>query len=189
MTVERWAAFCLIGAFVAIAASTVANAPGLYATKDIEDRLRIVEANRTRWLVNEVFVFVFGILTIAGFALLATAIHTDGQDWIPALAAAAIVVGTGSGMYFAYLQITDPRGAYSGKYPIPENLAYWLWLAAMALCGAAFLLSDFPDWLGYATAAVSAAYAVAFLITGAGFMTTFILALFSLVAAITLLGR
>jgi hypothetical protein len=92
-------------------------------------------------------------------------------------------------MYFAYLQVTNPCGGYSGAYPIPENLAYWLWLAGMLLFGVAFLLNDIPDWLGYVTTGVAAIYAVVFLLTGAGFMTPFILAAIGLVIGITLLSR
>lgn len=189
MTVQRWAAICLAAAFVAMALSTVLIPPKLYATNDIDERLRIIETFRTRWLANQIFVFCFGVLVIAGFCLLASALQTDGRDWTSIVGAAAMVVGTLSGLYFAYLQVTNPRGGYSGTFPVPENLAYWFWLAGMVLFGVAFVLTDLPDWLGYATAVVGIAYAAVFLTTRAGFMTPFILALICLMIAIVLFGR
>lgn len=186
MDSQRLSAGLLIGAFVTIMLSAFVNAPGLYQTQDIDERLHIIEMHRTRWLTERALVVVGALLLIAGFSLLAYTLRTS---WIPILGAVAIVAGTISGLYFVYLQTVDPRGGYSGAYPTAENLAYWLWLAGTVLFGVAFLQAGLPAWLGYLTAGAAIAYGVVFLITGAGFMTPFLVALLGLVIGIVLLRQ
>lgn len=187
MNAQRLAAVLLIASSLLLLASTFVNAPGLYATQDIDERLQIIETYRTRWLINQGSVLVYGVLTVIGFALLAYALGTSGRAWVPGLGAAAIVVGTLSALYFVYLQTIDPRGGYSGAYPIPENLAYWLWLAGMVLFGVAILQAGLPAWLGYLTAGVAVVYGIVFLLTGAGFMTPFLMAIIGIVIGIVIL--
>jgi len=189
MDTQRLAGVLLIASFVTLMLSTVVNAPGLYQTQDIEQRLQIIETHRTRWLINQALVVLYAPLTVIAFSLLAYTLRTRGQPWIPVLGAVAIVAGTVAGMYFVYLQTTDPRGGYSGAYPTPENLAYWLWLAGMLLFGVAFLQAGLPGWLGYLTAGAALLYGIAFLITGGGFLTPFLLGLLSLVIGIFLLRQ
>lgn len=123
MNTRRLSAILLIAASAAILLSSFVNAPGLYQTEDIHDRLQIIETYRTRWLANQGMVVVFGLVLIVGFALLASSLCGAEFDWLSTLGAAAIALGTISGMYFVYLQTIDPPGGYSGAYPLPENLA------------------------------------------------------------------
>jgi hypothetical protein len=187
MNTQRLAAVLLIAACVATLLSTMINAPGLYATQDIEERLQIIEMYRTRWLTNQALVVLFGILLVAGFGMLASLLRTKGQTWIPVLGAVAMFAGTISGLYFLYLQTADPRGGYSGAYPIPEQIAYWLWLGGMLLFGFAFLQASLPAWLGYVTVGTAIVYGLIFLLTGAGSMTPFLLAFLELAIGIALL--
>jgi hypothetical protein len=189
MSAQRLAAILLIFACAAVLFSTVINAPGLYATQDIDERLQIIETYRTRWLINQAFVFLFGILSVGGFGVLASGLRTKGKSWLPILGAGAIVAGTISGLTFAYLQTTDPRSAYAGGYQTAEDVAYWLWLAGTVLFGVSFLQAGLPSWLGYLTAGASLLYGIALLLTGAGFMTPFLLALLSLLIGIVLLRQ
>ena len=189
MNAERLAAVFLIGSFVSVMFSLLINAPGLYATRDIDRRLQIIETYRRRWLTSQALVVLYFPLTIVGFSLLASLLQSGGKGWIPVLGAVAIALGVLAGTYFVYLQTTDPRGGYSGAYPTPENVAYWLWLAGMVLFGIAFLQASIPAWLGYLTAGIAVLYGLVFLLTGAGFMTPFILALLSLIIAIFLLNQ
>jgi len=189
MDTQRLSAIFLIAAFVTIILSTVVNAPGLYQTQDIEERLQIIEAYRTRWLVNQALVLVYSMFTIAGFLLLVSRFWTRVQPQILALGALALIAGTIAGLYFLYLQTIEPRGGYSGAYPIWENLAYWLWLTSTFLFGIAFLQANLPAWLGYLTAGAALVYGIVFLITGAGFMTPFILGILQLVIGIVLLRQ
>lgn len=161
--------------------------PGLYDTEDINQRLEIIESYRTLWLTGQAVVTVAVVLFTIGFGVLSSTLRTTKWPWVPVLGALAIVAGTISGIYFVYLQTTDPRGGYSGAYPTPENLAYWLWLAGQFLFGVAFLQGGLPSWLGYLTAGAALAYAIVFFLTGAGFMTPFLLALISVAIGVVLL--
>jgi hypothetical protein len=187
MTAERLAALCLIGSFVASAASVVTGAPGLYATQDIAQRLQVIATYRARWLITQGLVGVYGLLTIPGFALLAYAMRSTRRLWIPVLGAGAMILGTLAGMYFVYLQTVDPRGGYSGAYPTPEALAYWFWLAGLVLFGVAYLQAGWPSWLGYVSAGGAIVYAAVYLLTGAGFLTPFVEAIVALVTAVVIL--
>ncbi|HEY5731895.1 MAG TPA: hypothetical protein VLA72_13965 [Anaerolineales bacterium] len=189
MDTQRLSAIFLIAAFMTIILSTVINAPGLYQTQNIEERLQIIDTYRTRWLVNQALILVYSLFTIAGFLLLASVIGKRVQSQVLTLGAVALIAGTIAGLYFLYLQTTDPRGGYSGAYPIWENLAYWLWLAGIILFGVTFLQARLSAWLGYLTAGVAATYGIVFLITGAGFMTPFILGILQLIIGIVLLRQ
>lgn len=189
MNTQRIAAILLITIFVAVILTTIINAPGLYQTQDISVRLQLIETYKTRWLINQSLVVIYALLTIISFSLLALILRTTGRAWIPILGAVAMVAGTISGLYFLYLQTIDPRGGYSGAYPVPETLAYWLWLAGTVLFGVAFLQTGLPTWLGYLTAGIALLYSMVFLLTGAGFMTPFLVAILGLVIGIVLLRR
>ncbi len=187
MDLRRLSAVLLIATFVGMLLSSFLNAPGLYQTQDVDERLRIIEAHRGRWLASQAVATGSALLLAAGFAILAWTLRKNGISWVPILGGAAIVAGTLAGLYFVYLQMVDPRGGYSGAYPIPENSAYWLWLAGQLLIGIAMLQSGMPAWLGYLTAGAALAYGAVFLLTGAGFMAPFLLALLALVIGIVLL--
>ena len=76
MNTQRFAAILLIAASAAVLLSALINAPGLYATQDIDERLQIIETHRTRWLTNQAFVFLLGILLASGFGVLASVLRT-----------------------------------------------------------------------------------------------------------------
>lgn len=189
MDLRRLSAVLLIAAAVGTLLSSFLNAPGLYQTHDIDERLEIIEGNRDCWIASQVVVAISASLMAAGFAILAWTLRQHGSSWLAVAGGAAIGAGTISGLYFVFLQTVDPRGGYSGAYPVPENVAYWLWLAGQLLLGVALLQTDFPGWLGYLTGGTALAYAIAFLLTGAGFMTPFLLALVALLIGIVQLRQ
>lgn len=189
MDTQRLSAVLLIASAVGILLSAALNAPGLYQTQDIGARMQIIGAHRARWLASQAVGGLSAVLLAVAFAMLASDLRSAGRAWVPVVGAAAIAAGTISGVYFVYLQVSDPRGGYSGAYPTQEQLTYWLWLAGQLLIGVAMLQSDLPAWLGYLTAGTALAYGIAFLVTGAGFMTPFLLALVSIVIGVVLLRQ
>jgi hypothetical protein len=189
MSLQRLSAILFIIVFVTVILGVLVNAPGLYVTQDINARLQIIESNKTRWLTNQALTFIYILLTAIGFAILSSILRRTGNGWVPILAAIFIMVGSLSGTYFVYLQTIDPRGGYSGAYPLAEHLAYWFWLAGFFLFGIAFLQTNLPLWLGYLTAGIALIYGIFFLFTGAGFLTPFLMALLSLGIGFILLTR
>jgi len=189
MNKQRIAGIILIAVFVLVMLTTMVNAPGLYETQNISERLQIIEMYKTRWIINQAIVALYLLLTVVGFSILAPTLRTAERDWLPILGAGAVAVGTISGLYFVYLQTIDPRGGYSGAYPGPENLAYWLWLAGLLFFGIALLRFGLPKWLGFLNAGVAVLYGIIFLLTGAGFMTPFLMGFLDLVIGIALLRQ
>jgi hypothetical protein len=187
MNTQRFAAILLIASFVSLMLSVLVNAPGLYATQNINARLQIINAYKTRWLFNQALAFLYILLATIGFAVLASALRTPGKAWIPVLGGAAYVIGSISGTIFMFFQTINPRSAYSGAYLGPEALAYWFWLGGALLLGIAFLQDSLPAWLGYLMVGVALVYGLIYLVSGAGFLTPFLLALLGLVIATVLL--
>jgi hypothetical protein len=187
MNAQRFAAILLVVGFVSLMLSVLVNAPGLYATQNINQRLQIITAYKTRWLFNQALAFLYILLTTIGFAVLAFALRTPGKARIHFLGVAAYVIGSISGTIFMFFQTIDPRGGYSGAYLAPEALAYWFWLGGALLLGIAFLQDSLPAWLGYLMVGVALVYGIIYLVSGAGFLTPFLIALLSLVIGIFLL--
>lgn len=189
MNAQRFAAILLIASFVSLMLSVLINAPGLYATQNINERLQIINAYKTRWLFNQALAFLYILLATIGLAALASALRTPGKAWIPALGAAAYFIGSLSGTIFMFFQTTDPHGGYSGAYLAPEALAYWFWLGGLLLLGIALLQAGLAAWLGYAMVGVALVYGIVYLVSGSGFLTPFLIALLSLVIATVLLRQ
>ena len=114
MNRQRIAGVILITVFILVMLTAMVNAPGLYETQGISERLQIIEMYKTRWLINQAIVALFVLLTVVGFSMLAPTLRTAERDWLPIFGAGAMLVGTISGLYFVYLQTIDPRGGYSG---------------------------------------------------------------------------
>ena len=176
----------LIGAFVILSFAWPFGVPGLYAAENIEEQLRLLVVHRRRWLVTQALVSLYAVLAAAGFAALAIDLSSSVSAWLPGAGAVGIAAGSASGAWFVVLQTKDPRGGYSGRYPLPEVAAYWLWLAGLALIGVALIVAG-PTWLGILTAGSTAAFVAFYLITGAGFMTPALTALLGLVIGVVML--
>lgn len=186
MGVHRVAGIMLIAGFITLVGGAILGPPGLYQTDDIGQRLQILDTFQTRWIIERVGSLLFCLLYLAGFALLAYDMFSTTQDRFALLGGLAFIAATVSAMVFIYLQTTDPRGGYSGAYPIPEQLAYWLWLAGMLLLGAAFLMGAYPDWLGILAAGTAVIYSIVFLFSGKGALAPFLLTLVGLVTGVVL---
>jgi hypothetical protein len=110
-------------------------------------------------------------------------LRSAANTWVPGLGAAAFIAGTLSGVIFIYLQTIDPLGGYGGAYSGMERLYYWLALAGLFLFGVAFLQAGLPAWLGYLTAGAALVYGIFFLVTGAGFVTPWLVAFLTIAIA------
>lgn len=189
MNTQRLSAILLIVGFAVLILGTLLGPPGIYDTEDPQRRVQIIEEYQTRWNIAQPANALSLLFTAAGFAVLASRLGKMANGWIPGMGAAAFVVGTISAEIFLFRQTTDPLNTYGGAYSTFENLYYWLALAGLLLFGVAFLMADLPAWLGYVTAGVALANGVFFLVTGAGFMTPFLVGLLSPVIAIVLLRQ
>lgn len=189
MDTQRLSAILLIAGFVALMLGTLLLPPGIYQTPDPHERIQIIAEYKTRWNFAQPLNALYILLTAVGFAVLAWRLRTVTNAWVPGLGAVAFVVGTIPGAFFLYRQTMDPLGTYQGAYSSMETLYYWLALAGLLLFGVAFLQAGLPAWLGYVTAGTALVYGIVFLVSGAGFLTPFLVALLGLVIAIILLRQ
>jgi hypothetical protein len=189
MDTQRFSAILLIAGFAVLMVASLLGPQGIYQTSDPSERVQIVEENMTSWKITQSLTGIGLLLTAVGFAVLASRLRTVGNAWVPTLGAAAMIVGAISAALFLYRQTTDPLSAFEGTYSGMQTLAYWLWLAGLLLFGVSFLQAGLPAWLGYLTAGVALVYGIVFLISGAGFLTPFLVTLLSLVIAIILLWK
>lgn len=189
MDSQRLSAGLFIVAFALVVLGAIISVPGLYGTQDVNERLEIVEAYRTRWLTTQALVGLFTLLTAVAFGFLASTLQKPGWSWLPLLGTLVIIGGTLSGLYFVYQQTISPRVVYSGGFQLLENIAYWLWIAGVFIFGVAFLQSGLPTWIGYLSAGGALVYAVFVLVTGAGFITPSLVALLGLIIGIVLLRQ
>ncbi len=189
MDTQRLSAILLIAGFAVLLLGFPFGLRGIYQTKDPAERVQIIEENKTRWNISQLSIGLGFLLIAVGFALLAVHLRTAANAWIPALGAAAMVVGTISGVLFTYRLTTDPLSVYQGAYSGMETLNYWLSLAGLLLFGVAFLQAGLPAWLGYLTAGAALAYGIVFLVSGAGWLTPGVVAILGLVIGIVLLRQ
>lgn len=186
MSLQRVGGILLMIGFAALWVGAIGGPPGLYQTQDIGQRLQILETYQTRWIIDRVGSLLFILFVPLGFSIVAYHIWSETGERIPVLAGVAFVAASLSALVFIFLQTTDPLGGYSGAYPVPENLAYWLWLAGMVLFGVTFVVGKFPDWLGMLTAGVALIYSIVFLISGMGALAPFLLSLVGVAIGIVL---
>jgi hypothetical protein len=189
MNAHRWAGVLLVLSFLILIVGAGANAPGLYQTQDIAERMRILEAYRSRWYIERAASVVYALLQLTAFLLLAYSLRKTTSSWVPVLSVVAFAVATASALVFIYLQTTDPRGGYSRAYPLPEDLTYWMLLAGYLFLGISFFQGGLPAWLGYLTAAAAVVLGGIFLVTGVGGWIPFILMFLQLLIGIVLIVR
>jgi hypothetical protein len=189
MDAQRLSSVLLIAGFAVLLLGFPFGLRGIYLTTDPSERVGIIEKHKTRWYITQVLLGLGFLLIAVGFAVLASHLRTVANAWIPALGAAALVVGTISGVLFLYRQTTDPLSVYQGAYSGMETLNYWLSLAGLLLFGVAFLQAGLPAWLGYLTAGAALLYGAVFLVTGAGWLTPGFVSILGLVIGIILLRQ
>ena len=184
----QFSGYLLISAFVVLALAWPIGVPGLYAAETIDVQLQLIDAHKWRWLTTQALVALYCVLATGGFAALGIGLASSMSVWLPAAGGLAITGGSASGLYFIYLQTTDPRGAYSGRYPAPEVAGYWLWLAGLLLLGVALVIVG-PAWLGVLAAGGAAAFSAFYLLSGKGFLTPAVTAIVGLIIGLAMVVR
>ena len=97
---QRFSAFLLIAGFAGLMLGFPFSLPGIYQTTDPGERVQIIEEYKTRWNIAQSLAALGILLTAAGFAVLASRLRTEVNACVPALGAAAFVVGAISGALF-----------------------------------------------------------------------------------------
>ena len=190
METSQLSAYLLLaGVATMLAGFALGLGRSIYRTQNLDERVAIISANRTRWVASQALLAASAILSAAGFFALNIWLYGKADPWPFTLGAGAMIISAVSGVIFVYRQIIDPLSSYQGAFRAFEFVYYWLAVGGLLLFGVAFLQADLPVWLGYLTVAATAAYAIFLAATNVGFATPGLVFLLSLVIAIVLLGQ
>ena len=191
MNSQRLSAYLLIAGVAFMLVSFALGLRGIYQTHDLNERVEIIKASKTRWVISQALIAVSALFTASGFFVLNISLYriSDSYPWPYTLGAGAMIIGAISGVIFVYLQTADPLSSYQGAYRGYEFVYYWLAVGGLLLFGIAFLQAGLPTWLGYLTVVTSAIYAIFLAATGIGFATPGLVFVLSLVIGVVLLRQ
>jgi hypothetical protein len=186
----RVSAYLLLAGVVAMLAAFVLGLGGrIYATQDFNERIEIINANKTRWIVSQTLFAVSAMLTAAGFFVLNIWLYGKSDPWPFTLGAGAMIIGALSGVIFVFRQTIDPLSSYQGAFRAFEFVYYWLAVGGLLLFGVAFLQAGLPTWLGYLTVVTTSVYAIYLAATDVGFATPGLVFILTLVIGVVLLRQ
>ena len=189
MSSYKLAATLILISLASMVGAFVIGPKGIYATRDFQRRVEIIEESKAAWLISQSVFGISLVLTATGFTILGLNLRAAAGNWIPTLAAGLLGIGSISGLIFVYRQTVDPLSSYQGAFSSFESLYYWLAVVSLILFGVAFLQADLPAWLGFATSGAAVVFGIFYLITGSGFLTPAIVALLSLMIALYFLRQ
>jgi len=179
----------LAGVVVMLAAFAMGLGGRIYRTQNLNERIEIINANKTRWVVSQALFAISAILTAAGFFALNISLYGKTDPWPFTLGAGAMIIGALSGVIFVYRQTADPLSSYQGAYRAFEFVYYWLAVGGLLLFGVAFLQAGMPTWLGYLTVAATSVYAIYLAASDVGFATPGLVCTLPLVIGVVLLRQ
>lgn len=145
-TLERMSGILLIVGFVMLVAGGLAAPSGAYQGS-IEERLSIIDANQTQWLLSKVFDALAVVLVSVGFVMLASRGWRSG--WPMRVVGVCFGLAGLLGVVYVYLLATDPRPLYDRDAPAPiAATLIGLLAAGLMAWGVHLLRSGFPRWVG-----------------------------------------
>ncbi len=145
-TLERMSGTLMIAGFVMLIVGGASAPPGAYQGS-IGERLSIIDANQTQWLLSKVFDGLAVVLVSAGFVTLAS--RGSRGSWPIRLVGACFGVAGLLGVVYVYMLATDPGPLYDREAPAPIA-SMLIGLMAVGLLASGFHLrrSGFPRWVG-----------------------------------------
>jgi hypothetical protein len=157
MDLHRLAAGVLIAGAVLFLIAAVPM-PGIYGIQDADARLAKIRADETAFYASHVLFAVGAIVVALGFVLLAAWLVARRDPMLPAVGAAAMVVGAALWTWFMVDRAANPDAYFRDYGHVPgyvwaSALATSIGLAAFALV---FIGFEGPGWVGYLTLAVVA---------------------------------
>ena len=152
MTILKLSALGLILGFLGMFFASVVGPPRLYLEPDPEERLRLIDAFRLRWLFSNALFALGGLLTALGMFALSWHFRDIITTWINIGAAATFFGGA-----FLWIRLVFDRQMNPARYflnysfQLSSAVMLGLSLSGLLLYGVVFLQVGFPIWLGYLT--------------------------------------
>ena len=163
MNKQRSAAIILLASFVVILAGFMLAPQDLYLQENtLDDRVRIVEDNQTRFNATLVLTSLGAVGMAVGYLVLTLHLQGSENAGLAVLSAAAMLIGSFVIATFILQGIFDPRSyletAIVGSTMQSLSIVVFAWLsiAAQLLYGLVFLRGEFPKWLAYVTLGAAA---------------------------------
>lgn len=147
-------AFLIIG-FVMLVAGGLAAPSGAYQGS-IEERLAVIDANHTQWILSKIldgatvaFMGAGGLVLVFGLGQ---------RDSLGIVGGASLGVAGIVGLFYVYRLATDPGPLYDRDTPVPMVIVL-VGLSAVGLLAMSlhFLRAGYPRWAGFTGAVVGAA--------------------------------
>jgi hypothetical protein len=144
------AGILMIVGFSLVVVASLVGPNEVYSAPDNERTLKIIEQKQRRWVATNLIWAVGSLVTAAGFLFLTLALEESHSPWLLFPGALAFIVGAIAWAIFLSQRTIDPAGYLYTTPPALFSLLFaWAKIAALALFGVAFLLGNFPNWLGY----------------------------------------
>lgn len=113
----------------------------------IGERLAIIDANQTQWLISKIFDGLAVVLVSAGFVVLASRGLRGG--WPIRLVGVCFGAAGILGIVYVYMLATDPGQLYDREAPAPiASMLIGLLAAGLLAAGVHLLRKEFPRWVG-----------------------------------------
>ena len=137
----------------------------VYPAQGVEQKMAIIDADRTGWQVSQVLFALSAAVAWAGMGLLAYRFRAFGGSILPLAAVAAAGVGLALWLAYVYLRTIRPEDFVSGLVPGWPFVAYsFLTLLAIFVIGSGMSQPKFPRWLPIFNMGAAALMGLAFLI-------------------------
>jgi hypothetical protein len=144
----------LIGASIGV--------PRVFTEPDADERLRMLDAGRSRWRAAQPMYAAGALITAIGVGVRAASM-TDAPRVGLALSCVLLVVGALCWSASVFARGRDIEGFVRGTLPHWPFPAYvWLTLAGLVALGAGLLVSDVPAWTGWLAVVAAVVFAAAF---------------------------
>lgn len=155
LSAERLAGFFLIVGFVMLVAGGLAAPAGAYQGP-IEERLAVIDANYTQWILSKIL--DGAALAFMGAGGLLSALGLSRRNWLGVAGGASLGVTGIVGLFYVYRLAIDPGPLYDRDTPVPIAIVLVILtsLGLLAL-GLHFLRAGYPRWAGFTGTVVGAA--------------------------------
>jgi hypothetical protein len=146
LSTERLAGFFLIVGFVMLVAGGLVAPSGAYQGS-IEERLAVIDANYTQWILSKILDGAAVAFMGAGGLLMAFGLGR--RNWLGIVGGASLGLAGVVGLFYVYRLAIDPAPLYDREVPVPMVIVL-VALTAIGLLalGLDFLRVGYPRWAG-----------------------------------------
>lgn len=134
--------------FLIAAFSPIANR--VFPEPSAAQKLEVITAAPTAWLVAQIFFALGAMVTVIGIALVGYRFRDQSFALLIQASVAVLVLGALLWIWYLFMRTVDPAAFAEGALPVwPLILYFALTEAGLAVFGVALLRSALPQWVGW----------------------------------------